>query len=398
MSDVATAPAPQSVSRRSALPFVLLVALTGTIAAGWYGWQRVHPSADSELLSDAPSAQPTPPSVGTAEVDTLRSRLDDAASVNRALREQVLGLTQRVGLVEDGLAGMERGAAPGIDALRLAEADFLLRLGMQRLQLFQDVSGARNAYALADAELSEVSDPRATSVRQTLALERDALAAAPVADLPALLGRIDGLAAAVAHWPMPGIALATGKDGQPEPSWYGRVIGSMDRYFRVRRVDPKERSEGGPLLRERIALDLSRARLLLLRGEGAAALTALTEVRTTLRARFDTTDAGVNQALAVLDELVSAPLAPTLPNLGESQRELARLRAGARAPAAPAAAAEPAAVVPSLSAPESSPAGPAELAPVADGAEPPTAPLAIPNTEAVPAAEATSPAPDADQG
>ncbi len=146
----------------------------------------------------------------------MQRNLDDAARVNRALREQVLGLTQRVGLVEDGLAGMERGAAPGVDAVRLAEADFLLRLGEERLRLFGDVAGARASFELADAQLAEVADPRATSVRQTLALERDALAAIAVADLPVILGRLDGLADGVSRWPLRGRDAAPAAGDAPQ--------------------------------------------------------------------------------------------------------------------------------------------------------------------------------------
>ena len=152
----------------------------------------------------------------------------------------MLGLTQRVGLVEDGLAGIERGAAPGVDAVRLAEADFLLRLGEERLRLFGDVAGARTSFELADAQLAEVSDPRATSVRQTLALERDALAAIAVADLPVILGRLDGVAEGVSRWPLRGRDGAPAADGTVQAGWWRRAANSIDRYFRVRRIDPND--------------------------------------------------------------------------------------------------------------------------------------------------------------
>lgn len=325
MSDQSVAPAPNTAPRRSAKLLLGVLVLAAALAAGLYWWLPGR-SANRPASDVAPAVSNTPANGLNAELEALRSRLDDAAQVNRALREQVLGLTERVGLVEDGLSGMERGAAPGVDALRLAEADFLLQLGGERLRAFQDVAGARTAFALADSQLSEVSDPRATSVRQTLALERDALAAVASADLPVLLGRIDGLARASANWPMRSMNAPGDADVAAEPRWYTRLGLVVDRYFRVRRVDPQERSEGGPLLRERLALDLSRARLLLLRGEGKAALNVLEGVRDSVRSRFDATDSQVTQALQILDEIVAAPLAPALPNLGDSQRELARLR------------------------------------------------------------------------
>jgi uroporphyrin-III C-methyltransferase len=311
--------------RRGAGMVWLVLILAALLAA--FGWYRYRDLFQGELATaPPPSAATTPDPALATDLSALRRSLDDASGVNRALREQVLGLTQRVGLLEDGFAGVERGAAPGVDGVRLAEADFLLRLGEERLRLFADVSGARAAFELADQQLAEVSDPRATSVRQTLALERDALAGIASADLPVILGRLDGLAAGINRWPLKGRASPLTGGDDSEPGWWKRTATVLDRYFRVRRTDPAEQSSGGPLLRERVALDLSRARLLLLRGEGEAARGAIEAVQMSLQSQFDTRDEAVAQALSVLVELRTAPLAPTLPALGESRRELARLR------------------------------------------------------------------------
>ncbi|MBK8068796.1 MAG: uroporphyrinogen-III C-methyltransferase [Rhodanobacteraceae bacterium] len=390
----ATAASPAPARRRAARwPWALLV--VGLVsAAGWYLWNR-SPAADDNFA--ATPDETAAPAAAAVDVATLQRSLDDAARVNRALREQVLGLTQRVGLVEDGLAGMERGAAPGVDAVRLAEADFLLRLGEERLRLFGDVAGARASFELADAQLAEVSDPRATSVRQTLALERDALAAIAVADLPVILGRLDGLAEGVSHWPLRGRDGAPATGDAPPAGWWRRAAGSIDRYFRVRRVDPDEHAAGGPLLRERMALDLSRARLLLLRGEGELALRAIKAVRASLQAEFDPADDGVSAALTVLDEIRSAPLAPALPSLGEARRELARLR-GAPEPAPPAPAQEPstpvdapAAALPPDPAPAEAPEGHLDVIP-------PVVPEAAGDAPAAPDGESADAADTAPQG
>lgn len=394
--------APVARARRRAWPWLLLVVLLAL--GGSYLWYRfLRPDPASSAPDTANVAASTAAAIAASDTAALQRSLDDAARVNRALREQVLGLTQRVGLVEDGLAGVERGASPGVDAVLLAEADFLLRLGEERLSLFADVNGARETYALADQQLAEVSDPRAASVRQTLALERDALAAIAVADLPVILGRLDGLAAQVDHWPLQGrddAAADSAHGGPAEPGWWTRVTGAVDRYFRVRRVDPSERASGGPLLRERIALDLSRARLLLLRGEGAAALTAIEAVRATLQSQFDSSDSAVIHALSVIDEVRTAPLSPQLPTLGEARRELARMRGVMLSPptAAPDANADVAPpVVPAD-------AGADATAPPATPAEAPADPgLADPSADTAAAAPGPGddagpdePAPDSD--
>ncbi|GMU44306.1 MAG: uroporphyrinogen-III C-methyltransferase [Xanthomonadales bacterium] len=391
--------APATPRRRAWWPWILLV-LTLGMAFGWWQWQGRRTVAVDRTPDVA--AQPLV-AASTDAIAELRRSLDDAARVNRALREQVLGLTQRVGLVEDGLASMERGAAPGVDAVRLAEADFLLRIGEEKLQLFGDVGGAKVAFELADAQLAEVADPRATSVRQTLALERDALAAIAVADLPVLLGRLDGLADGVSQWPLRG--RDDGGAGTPGDSadWWSRGANLLDRYFRVRRVDPAEQAAGGPLLRERIVLELSRARLLLLRGEGALALRAIESARDGIQSGFDASDEGVRRALAILDEVRAAPLAPTLPTLGESRRELARLR-GLDAPAPVAAGADtpppdepaPAAGPPdaaSIDAPQATDAAAGESAATPEG---PATPAEAPDTDSAQEPSGPGTTPDGD--
>ena len=386
-SDAAPALGRSSKPRRGWgwLWLLLLLSLAVLAAGAWYRYFRVPVNAN---YTSGDTVAPLLTAPEDTEVATLRRNLDDAARVNRALREQVLGLTQRVGLVEDGLANAERGAAPGVDAVRLVEADFLLRLGEERLRLFGDIAGARDAFQLADEQLAQISDPRATSVRQTLALERDALAAIAIADLPVILGRLDGVAAQVNAWPLRGRSDAPAAAGgaAAAPGWWSRLTTAVDRYFRVRRIDPDEHASGGPLLRERISLDLSRARLLLLRGQGHAALSAIESARSTIKTEFAADDASVKHALDILDEVLRAPLAPQLPNLGESRRELARMRGIALVPAADPMAANgadaaapatsdtaPAAVdvptVDSLSTPAESSAPEPGLAPPAEPAE-----------------------------
>lgn len=316
--------APAATALRGRKP--LLYAGAGIVVALllWLGFAWIQ-EPDETVIPAPPIAAPIASEDGRNADPALLRRIDDAARVNRALREQVLGLTQRVGLLEDGIAGIERGAAPGMDALRLAEADFLLQLAEQRLRLYADVAAAQTALQLADAQLAEAVDPGATSVRQTLALERDALAAAMPPDLPILLARLDAMAASAGHWRLQ-LQQDNALTGADAPGWIRRTGRVLDRYFRVRRSDPAEVSVGGPWLRERLALDLSRGRLLLLRGEYSAAKSALESVRATLAESYDSSEPAVAQALQTLDDALSQGWTQPSPQLGEARRELARLR------------------------------------------------------------------------
>ncbi len=304
---------PAASPRRRGGPWLFLfVLLLGAVGAGYWWWTR-------EVVATTVSAPA--PVVVAPDVDSLRARLEDAAQVNRALRQQVLGLTQRLGVIEENIGNLGESRAPGIDAQRLVEADFLLHMAEQRLALFGDVAGALAALRLADGQLKVSGDVRAATVRQTLQLEIDILAGVASADLPPLLARLQALSDAANGWPLASTVRLAPAGGE---AWHQRALAALDRYFRVRRLDDAQASD--LWVRDRIALDLSAARWLLLRGEGASAKALLTNVRETMGARLETRDAGVTQALAQLDEILAAPLAPELPALGEARRELARLQ------------------------------------------------------------------------
>jgi uroporphyrin-3 C-methyltransferase len=400
MSETPETPLPKP-PRRRVRAWMGLVLVLGVVAAGvwlWAPWRSLGLSGGSAVTVPAPAngpaagsaAEPTvAPAPVVSEADVLRNRLDDLASVNRTLRAQVLSLTQRLGLVEDGIDNVRRGNAPGIDGLRIEEAHLLLGLAEQRLLLLGDRSGALAALDVADAQLREVGQLEVARVRQTLALEREALRGAGAGiDVPVVLGRLDQLAAAVQEWPgSRSEAVAAPADA----SWTARLGAALDRYFRVRRVGGETDSLAGPLARERLLLELSRARWLLLRGDLPAVAGTLASARAIVATAFPAEDAAVAAGLGTLDELSALPWTAEPPTLGEARRELARLRGAGTSDRTGAA---------TLAAPEPAPLAPAvdELsAPAAGDGEPPAsveaAPVALPEVDA---SEAEAPLPEDD--
>jgi uroporphyrin-III C-methyltransferase len=390
MSETPETPLPKPPRRRLRTWFGLVL-LLGAVATGvwlWAPWRTPGQPAGSTVSVPAagPAVEPAAtPAPVVSEADVLRNRLDDLASVNRTLRAQVLSLTQRLGLVEDGIDNVRRGDAPGIDGMRIEEAHLLLGLAEQRLLLLGDRTGALAALDVADAQLREVAQLEVARVRQTLALEREALRAAGGGiDVPVVLGRLDQLASAVQEWPgSRSEAVAAPADA----GWTARIGAALDRYFRVRRVGGESDSLAGPLARERLLLDLSRTRWLLLRGDFPAAAGALASARAVVAAAFPAEDAAVAAGLATLDELTALPWTAEAPGLGEARRELARLRgAGSSDRAAP------------LAIPEPGPEAIDEMAakPHGDG-DPPAGPeAAAPELPEVEASESEAPVPEDD--
>lgn len=201
--------------RRSGLwRWLLALLLVAGIAAalGWRGWTWLQ--AREQMARQADQQQFD---AFRQRLDSLRrdqriqsQRLQQADATNRLLRDELLGLGQRAGLLEDSLHKLANPDRHGVQALRLDEVELLLSQGMQRLQLAGDLDGARRAYALAAGVLDGIDDPAWLSLRQTLVQERatlDALGADPkiaaVAGLDALAGTLTTpTGAATTHMPV----------------------------------------------------------------------------------------------------------------------------------------------------------------------------------------------------
>ena len=100
-----------------------------------------------------------------ARVDVLRDaqrtqaqRLQQAEATNRVLRDELLGIGQRAALLEDSVSKLADPDRHGAQSLRLDEIELLLGVGQQRLQLADDLNGARRALALATPLLAGIDD------------------------------------------------------------------------------------------------------------------------------------------------------------------------------------------------------------------------------------------------
>ena len=192
--DPSPSPAPIAPPRRSRAGGLLLLLLLALAlgAAGWYGWRQWQAQQwrlEASALQQRQAAE--------ARINALRSaqqaqaqRLQQAEATNRVLRDELLGIGQRAALLEDSVSKLADPDRHGAQSLRLDEIELLLGIGQQRLQLADDVDGARRALALAAPLLAGIDDPAYLNLRQTLAQEQaamDALGADPRVRANALL-------------------------------------------------------------------------------------------------------------------------------------------------------------------------------------------------------------------
>ncbi|MDE2308370.1 MAG: uroporphyrinogen-III C-methyltransferase [Xanthomonadaceae bacterium] len=306
---------------------LLAVGVSGYV--GWRQWQQLRGSAaDSRDLAALQQR------VGALEVTlgrvggqsaSLDQRLNDAAQVNRSLREELLGQGERTRNLEDAVAKLAEKSLSGHDAMLLDETESLLRMANERYTLFHDAQGAAAADALADQTLAAVNDGAFSGLRQSIDAEREALVRSQPAGRDRALQQLTELRGELAVLPLK----PPGKPGaaQPQGVW-ARILHALAGVISV------QREHGAPLAdadariaRELAQLDLAQAQAALLAYDSGAYAAALRRVEESLSTRFDADAPAVQQARATLRQL-AAVLPSTAPvQLGAALKELRNLRA-----------------------------------------------------------------------
>jgi uroporphyrin-3 C-methyltransferase len=147
------------------LALAVLLSLIAVAAAGYVGWRQwqqeqgdVANGQNVATLQQRVAALETSLAGVSGERTSINQRLNDAAQVNRSLREELLGQSERTRNLEDAVAKLAEKSLSGHDAMLLDETESLLRMAGERYTLFHDAQGAAAAYALADQTLAAVND------------------------------------------------------------------------------------------------------------------------------------------------------------------------------------------------------------------------------------------------
>ena len=297
---------------------LVLLALAAVGGGLWYGDRQ---RAKRERASEIEAAQRL--EALESRLDRLRGdvrghsqRLQQADATNRVLRDELLGMGQRAALLESNVAKLADANRQGAQALRLDEAELLLTLGQQRLQLAADLDGARRAYALAAGVLDGVDSPGFLNLRQTLTQERAALDALNADPSRIALQGLDALAAKL---PDPAVLPRAPAPSANAP-WWDRVLA---RLVSVRRTDAPtalandDRSAGDVALQ----LELTLARTAIERRDAVALRAALERVDAWLLRLWPASP----QRRALRNELETlrdAPLVLDIPTLGSTLEQM----------------------------------------------------------------------------
>jgi uroporphyrin-III C-methyltransferase len=262
-----------------------------------------------------------------AELRLAQQRLQDAAAINRSLRDEVLGVAERAELVEQALKRVSDRGMENVTELRMNNAEFLLGAGLARLRLFQDTAGAATALSLADAELSALQDPVVTGIRQSLARELAALSGYPADSRAVAMARLQRIAEKTdllsLHREAPAVVTVS------DPSWSARARRLLGEFVRVRRIEAGAEGFAIPLsedmARVDLRLQLRYAEAALMEGDDARFKAQLLRIQESARL-FDLSGETGQWLQAELKAIAELPAFPEFSEAGGALQQLRNLQ------------------------------------------------------------------------
>ena len=335
--------APAGTAQRNGphpLSWINLVLMLGLFAlaayAGWLSWNQQQNSA--------------------AEIAVLRDRVDQAQSNAAALSAKEAELLAQAKALNDLSAQLQEQVAHNTDRLGklpgaerqdwlLAEAEYLLRMANQRLQLERDWDGALSMLQAADNVLTETRNPRLNPVRATLAKEMLALRTAPAIDLTGAVLRVQALQEQITQLPWVPDRLiidepATASTETPETEtpeadqrWYWKLWSSVSSSLQgMIRIRERSAPIAAPLtpdqqyyLQQNMHLMLEQAQVALLRQQADLYQHSLKRVAGWLQDYLIIDDERTRAAQSALQELQQWNVAPALPDISQSLQQLQTL-------------------------------------------------------------------------
>ncbi len=307
-------PAPRRRLAKLLRPALLLTAVS---LLAWGGW-RLYEIQDelgrysNESRGQARQNQEKLQSLG-AKVDALEALLAQTQARQSALEATAEELSK------------------SRDERLLAEIEQSVTIAAQQLQLAGNVDAALLALQRADAGLARIGQAQLLPLRRLVNRDIDRLKALPLADVPGIALKLEGVVAAVDTLPLafeqrPRAQTEAVKTPTKPASWWqglGRDLWAEVRgLIRVERMDSGETALLAPnqvfFLRENLKLRLINARLALLQRDGRSFREDLRQARDWLDHYFDRRAKPVDNAIATLNALIATELSIDAPSLNET--------------------------------------------------------------------------------
>lgn len=324
--------------RKAFLWFILLILIVAAAFAGWHFYGKklqmmLHPG-DAEVAA--------PVDVVASDLSELRQRLSAESearqtqfgALEKQYLEQQLTLNSHASRLRE-LAGTSR-----TDWL-LAEAEYLLRLGNQRLLTERNTQNALALLVSADDILREIDDVQLLPVREAVARNIMTLKSETPVDRDGLFLQLKVLAEQAVTVPLlpPALNSADSPDSELPAAldegapWYAPLIkaghlilAEAEKLVVIRRrsdpVDPLLSPEQEQLLRIQLGVVFEQAQLALLREEQQIYEASLSKARTILVRYFEINEQQTKALVEQLDWLGSQQVVQQRPDISEGLNAL----------------------------------------------------------------------------
>jgi uroporphyrin-3 C-methyltransferase len=317
-------------------PLWLIAILTLLLVAAtafwlWTSWQKQQSLQDT-VSNLSQTTERIQGNLGQTE-NQYAQRLQ--ALENRLSEQREKIATQQRQIDHNARELLESGNRTRTDWL-LAEAEYLIRIANQRLQIEKDFKGALAALQEADEVLAETDDVGAYPVRQQLA--RDIMALKSIAgvdrtglylQLEAAIETIQSLTDSALSGeqnpPMPDGAtdpVASAEDEHFVERAWRQTRETLAEVIVVRRMDepvkPMLSPEQSGYVQLNLQLMLEEAELALLRQDQTVYERALSKARDTLSRWYDDSDSRIQALQGTLKELQGKAVDPELPDISKS--------------------------------------------------------------------------------
>lgn len=313
----ATEKKPRSLLAALALVLVLL-ALVAIAGLSWKGFEFIQQLSSLELkLQQSEQAK----LAFNKELSTLQQQLKTQTQLQQHTSQRLAEL-------------------PGADTddWLIAEAEYLLRLANQRLNLEKDLQGALAILTAADGILEETKNPQLDSIRAILANEIVTLRAVPAVDITGAVSRIQAVQEQVIQleWmprslPKAATKVETVEDKVELTTWQKFLVKAENGLNSMVRIKQHDKALPAPLtpdqhyyLQQNMQLMLEQAQVALVRQQADLYLHSINRTQAWL-SEFVRSETAQAQALQqTLSELAKWKVAPALPDISGSLNKLRR--------------------------------------------------------------------------
>lgn len=325
---------------------ISIIALILVLLLAFWNWQQWNNSQASQQILKSIQQETAQLDSRYGERGSEQARRLQSLSDKLAAQRELIATQQRQ-IDHNATNLLEAGNRTRTDWL-LAEAEYLLRVGNQRLQIEKDIKGAASALQAADEVLSESDDIGVYPVRQQLAQEMLALKTIAAVDRTGLYLQLEAVISSVQqltdqaliHENAPGFppladTFSSEADAR-EPNIARQAWQSFTRTLKqvvvVRRLDEQVKPLLSPdqsaYARLNLQLMLEEAELAVLRGNQALYQKSLNKARTTIQDWYNVNNPRVSALANTLSELAGRNVDPELPDISGSLSLLKQRVAG----------------------------------------------------------------------